>query len=122
MSGAPRAVDIPIIASLNGTPSEGWIAIRDLDQEAGAKGLELNIDYIADGLRIGTVEVEGSHPDISRRGSGRRHHSRCGEPARISVPSAYMARLISGSAGADARFVRNRFYQPDIDLADLDRC
>src|SRR5512144_1538737 len=42
---AVEAVDIPIIASLNGVTNSGWVEYAKLMQEAGAKGIELNIFY-----------------------------------------------------------------------------
>ena len=43
---ASAAVEIPIIASRNGTSERGWVDFVTLMHEAGAKGLELNIYYI----------------------------------------------------------------------------
>ena len=41
-----KAVNIPIIASLNGVSSGGWVDYAKRMQEAGADALELNFYYI----------------------------------------------------------------------------
>ena len=43
---AKEAVDIPIIGSLNGTSTGGWIDYAALIEEAGADAIELNVYYI----------------------------------------------------------------------------
>src|SRR5262249_46822560 len=43
---AKAAVDIPVIASLNGVSTGGWIEHSSLIQDAGADALELNVYYI----------------------------------------------------------------------------
>jgi len=41
-----QAVRIPVIASLNGTTTGGWVGYAKRMQQAGADGLELNIFYV----------------------------------------------------------------------------
>lgn len=53
-----ESVDIPIIASLNGVSSGGWIKYGHKLQEAGADALELNITYIPTSLNIDATQVE----------------------------------------------------------------
>ena len=48
----------PVIASLNGITKEGWIEYARLIQQAGAKGLELNIYFIAADTSVSGAEVE----------------------------------------------------------------
>jgi dihydroorotate dehydrogenase (fumarate) len=115
---ASEAVDIPVIASLNGTTDEGWISYARSIEEAGAKGLELNIYFIPADLSLTGAQVERRYLDILR-------HVR----ATVSIPVAVklspyfsavgnMALALEG-AGADALVLFSRFYQPDIDLGQL---
>jgi dihydroorotate dehydrogenase (fumarate) len=115
---ASEAVDIPVIASLNGTTDEGWISYARSIEEAGAKGLELNIYFIPADLSLTGAQVEQRYLDILK-------HVR----ASVSIPIAVklsphfsavgnMA-LALEAAGADALVLFNRFYQPDIDLGQL---
>ena len=57
-------MDIPIIGSLNGITNTGWIEYAQLMQQAGAKGVELNIYYIPADLTTAGREVEQRYVDI----------------------------------------------------------
>jgi dihydroorotate dehydrogenase (fumarate) len=115
---ASEAVDIPVIASLNGTTAEGWISYASRLQEAGAAGLELNIYFIPTDLSLTGAAVEARYLDIVRS-----------VRAMVSIPiavklSPYFSSvgnmaLALEQAGANALVLFNRFYQPDIDLAQL---
>ncbi len=115
---AREAVDIPVIASLNGTTSEGWIDYAKLLQDAGASGLELNIYFIPADLTMSGRDVESRYIDIVK--AVRR---------AVSIPLAVKLSPYFSSighiavelqdAGADALVLFNRFYQPDIDIGKL---
>lgn len=119
ISAAKAAVDIPIIASLNGVSPGGWIEYAKLMQEAGANGLELNIYYIPVDPVLDSATVEQTYLDIVRN-----------VKASVSIPVAvkvgpYFSAFANMaarfcSAGADALVLFNRFYQPDIDLENLE--
>jgi dihydroorotate dehydrogenase (fumarate) len=115
---ASEASEIPIIASLNGITDEGWIENARLIEQAGAKGLELNIYFIAADTSVSGADVERRYLDILRA-----------VRASVTIPLAvklspyfssfgHMA-LAMQEAGANALVLFNRFYQPDIDLAAL---
>nr|HQC73400.1 dihydroorotate dehydrogenase-like protein [Candidatus Competibacteraceae bacterium] len=116
---ASEAVDIPIIASLNGITNTGWIEYARLMQEAGARGIELNIYYIPADLTTSGREVEQRYIEIVKA-----------VKAAVSIPVAVklspffsaigsMAKALD-DAGADALVLFNRFYQPDFDLDKLE--
>jgi dihydroorotate dehydrogenase (fumarate) len=116
---ASAAVDIPIIGSLNGITNTGWIEYAQLMQEAGAKGIELNIYYIPADLTTSGREVEERYVGIVKA-----------VKAAVTVPVAVklnpffsaigsMAKALD-DAGADALVLFNRFYQPDFDLDKLE--
>ena len=116
---AREAVDIPVIASLNGITDDGWVSYAGLMAQAGASGLELNIYFIPGDLSLTGVEVEQRYLDILRA-----------VRAMVSIPVAVklspyfsslgsMALALRG-AGADALVLFNRFYQPDIDVSRLE--
>ncbi len=116
---AGKAIDIPVIASLNGTTDEGWIAYARSIEEAGAKGLELNIYFIPADITMSGREVEKRYIDIVKA-----------VRATVTIPVAvklspyfssigHMAKAVE-KAGADALVLFNRFYQPDVDLARLE--
>ena len=116
---ASAAVDIPIIGSLNGITNTGWIEYAQLMQEAGAKGVELNIYYIPADLTTSGREVEERYVEIVKA-----------VKAAVTIPVAVklspffsaigsMAKALD-EAGADALVLFNRFYQPDFDLDRLE--
>jgi dihydroorotate dehydrogenase (fumarate) len=115
---ASQAVDIPIIGSLNGVSSQGWIEYAKKMQDAGAKGIELNIYHLAADPKVSGAKVEKMYLDVVKA-----------VKASVTVPVAVkvspffssianMARKLK-NAGADALVLFNRFYQPDFDLDQL---
>jgi len=116
---ASETVDIPVIGSLNGITNTGWIEYAKLMQEAGAKGIELNIYYIPADLTTSGREVEERYVEIVKA-----------VKAAVTIPVAVklspffsaigsMAKALD-DAGADALVLFNRFYQPDFDLDKLE--
>ncbi|PIE83393.1 MAG: dihydroorotate dehydrogenase [Candidatus Contendobacter odensis] len=116
---ASESVDIPIIGSLNGITNAGWIEHTKLMQDAGARGIELNIYYIPADLTTSGREVEERYIEIVKA-----------VKAAVTVPVAVklspffsaigaMAKSLD-DAGVDALVLFNRFYQPDFDLDKLE--
>lgn len=115
---ASSAVDIPVIASLNGVTDHGWIEHARAVERAGAGAIELNIYFIPTDLALSGAEVETRYLDVLRAVKG-----------SVSIPVAvkigpyfsapgHMA-LRLAEAGADGLVLFNRFYEPDIDVARL---
>ena len=117
--GAKRELQIPVIASLNGTTDGGWVRYATFLQGEGADALELNVYHVA-------ADPDATAADVEDRYLRLVEHVR----AAIDIPLAVkvgpyfsspanMARRLA-SAGADGLVLFNRFYQPDIDLDTLD--
>jgi dihydroorotate dehydrogenase (fumarate) len=118
VSRARAAVDIPVIASLNGTTQAGWVDYAQLIEQAGATALELNIYRIATGST-----VTGGQADADCVALVEAVRSRIKLPLAVKLHpffSAFgaMARQLD-QAGADGLVLFNRLYQPDIDLVRL---
>jgi dihydroorotate dehydrogenase (fumarate) len=113
------ALEIPVIASLNGTSTGGWIEYAKKIEQAGADALELNVYYVAADPHITGKEVEDRHVDILRaiKKSVRIPVAVKHSPS-FSAFANFAKRL--DEAGADALVLFNRFYQPDIDLENLE--
>ena len=115
---AKKRVKVPVIGSLNGTTTGGWLRYAKLIEEAGADALELNIYLIAADPEESGAEVEQKYVDLVET-----------VKKEISIPLAVkigpyfssignmMLRL--QDAGADGLVLFNRFLQPDIDLEAL---
>lgn len=113
---AKKAVNIPIIASLNGYYGGGWVQYARLIEATGADALELNIYYIASKPHITSVEVEEMYLKLI---SDIKHNTNIPIAVKISPYFSAMANMAQqmAGAGANALVLFNRFYQPDIDLA-----
>jgi dihydroorotate dehydrogenase (fumarate) len=111
-------LDIPIIASLNGTSSSGWIHYGKELQQAGADALELNVYYVAADPTETGRDVEARYVNLLY--DLRQHVSL---PITMKLSSQfssmlYMAQQLE-TAGANGLALFNRFYQPDVDLETL---
>ena len=116
---AKDSVEIPIIGSLNGISTGGWIDYARQIEEAGADALELNVYYIPTSLFMTGGEVEYIYIDILKQ-----------VKETVSIPvamklspyfssTAHMANRL-WEEGADGLVLFNRFYQPDFDLEKLE--
>ncbi len=112
---AKRAVNIPIIASLNGYYSGGWSQYARLIEAAGADALELNVYYLAAQPRITGSEIEKMLIQLVQN-----------VKAEVKIPvavklSPYFSALANLAVRLDQEGVNglvlfNRFYQPDFDI------
>ncbi len=119
LNNLKSAVDIPVIGSLNGVSAGGWLKYAKLIEEAGADALELNVYYIPANIeKDGTIIEEIYVRDLIKIKKNLKIPVAMKlSPYFSSMPN--MAKKLD-DAGADALVLFNRFYQPDIDLADLE--
>ena len=112
------SLDIPIIASLNGVSTNGWIDTGKELQEAGADALELNVYYIAADPDTSGEEVENRYIKLL---TDLREHINIPVTMKLSSQFSSPANMILKlqDAGAQGVSLFNRFYQPDIDLETL---
>ena len=115
---ASEALEIPVIASLNGTTSEGWIEYARGLEQAGAAAIELNVYSIPVDLAVSGAELERRYVEIVRevKSSVRIPIAVKLAPYFTSLPHM-AAELVR--AGADGLVLFNRYYAPDIDLLTL---
>ncbi len=119
ISRAKKAVNIPIIASLNGVSTGGWIDYAKRMEQAGADGLELNVYLVPADIMMTSAEVEQTYLDVLQAVK-----AHVGIPVAMKLSpffsaTAHVAERLS-AAGANALVLFNRFYQPDFDLDNLD--
>jgi dihydroorotate dehydrogenase (fumarate) len=109
------AVQLPVIASMNGSSAEAWLRFAKVLEQAGADALELNLYEVVTDLKTPAVAVEkqmaGIVSDVKRLVK---------IPVAVKLSPYFtafgnMARQLD-EAGADALVIFNRFYQPDIDV------
>jgi dihydroorotate dehydrogenase (fumarate) len=116
---AKAALGIPVIASLNGSTTGGWVRFAREIEEAGADALELNIYYLPTDPRRTGQEVEQRYCDLVALV---RSHVRIPVAVKIGPYFSALANLARrlDEAGAGALVLFNRFYQPDFDLENLE--
>jgi dihydroorotate dehydrogenase (fumarate) len=114
-----RAVDIPVIGSLNGVSTGGWVEYAQRIEAAGADALELNIYYLPTDPEVTSAELEESYLTLVRdvRAQLRIPIALKLSPFFTALPN--MARRFA-DAGANGLVLFNRFYQPDFDLEQLE--
>ena len=114
-----EAVSVPVIASLNGATPRGWLEYARLLQQAGADAMELNVYLVATDPTETGEDIEMRTVDIVRKV---KEHIEIPVAAKISPfysSVSNMAKSLEG-AGADGLVLFNRFYQPDIDVDELE--
>jgi len=119
VGGLKKALNIPVIGSLNGVSKGGWTGYARRIEEAGADALELNLYYLSADPNLTGSELEDAQVELVAE-----------VKSAISIPLAvklspfitslpnFAKRLVD--AGANGLVLFNRFYQPDFDLDELD--
>jgi dihydroorotate dehydrogenase (fumarate) len=113
------AVKVPVIGSLNGTSPAGWLNYAKLIEQAGADALELNVYYLA-------TQAWETSETVERRTleSLKTVKQAVKIPVSVKLSPFYssLANLAKqlDDAGADGLILFNRFYQPDIDVEELE--
>lgn len=116
---AKESLEVPVIGSLNGVSTGGWIEYAKKIEESGADALELNIYYIPTDPKMTGLEVERMYADVVRDVK-----KSVSIPVAVKIGPFFSAignmahQLVE--AGANALVMFNRFYQPDIDLDALE--
>jgi len=116
---AKAAVSIPIIGSLNGISTGGWIEYAKKIEAAGADALELNIFHIPTDPEMNGEQVERMYLELAAN-----------VKASVRIPlavklSLYFSSMVNmarrlDQVGVNGLVLFNRFYQPDFDLEKLE--
>ena len=115
---ASKHLNIPVIASLNGSTRGGWVHYAKLIEDAGADALELNVYVIAANPEFSGHDIERQYLELVAAVK-----DRINIPLAVKVGPYFSAfanmasRLVE--AGADSLVLFNRFYQPDFDVEDM---
>ncbi len=119
IEGAKRRVDVPVIASLNGTNIGGWVKYARLLEGAGADAVELNLYTVAADPSVDGAALEAGHLELVALVA-----EEIGIPVAVKLSPYYssLAAFVVAvqAAGAAGVVMFNRFYAPDLDLETLD--
>jgi dihydroorotate dehydrogenase (fumarate) len=119
VKAAKDAASIPIIGSLNGSTPGGWIRYAEKIEKAGADAIELNAYYLATDPEATGAAIEEQVLAVVRA-----VREAVSIPIAIKLSPFYsslsnFARELE-KAGANGLVLFNRFYQPDLDIEELD--
>jgi dihydroorotate dehydrogenase (fumarate) len=112
-------VSMPVIGSLNGRTPGGWIDFARDIEAAGADALELNLYFQPTEAETTAAEIEAEAVEIVRAVRG---HTQLPLSVKLSPYFTALPAFVRAihEAGADGMVLFNRFYQPDIDIEELD--
>lgn len=115
---AKETLSIPVIASLNGVSSGGWVNYARDIEAAGADALELNLYYLPTNIHTDSATIEQNYLNVLQD-----------VKATVTIPvamklSPYFSAMANmahrlATAGANGLVLFNRFYQPDLDPENL---
>ncbi len=114
-----QAVAVPVIASLNGISLGGWLDYAKLIEQAGAAALELNVYYLATTTAETSQDLEARTVEMVKAVK-----QAIAIPVAVKLSPFFTSTpnvaLQLEQAGADGLVLFNRFYQPDIDVDELE--
>ncbi len=113
-----QRLDIPVVASLNGVSSSGWVELGSALEQAGADALELNVYHVAADMLIPGEAVEARYIELL---TDLRKVVNLPIVMKLSPYFSSLPHFVQQleNAGAQGIALFNRFYQPDIDLEGL---
>ena len=119
VAAAKQRVDVPVIASLNGTNIGGWIKYARLLEDAGADAVELNLYAIAADPAMSSSLIESEQLELVALVV---EETKVPVAVKISPFYTTLASFVVGleTSGAAGVVMFNRFYLPDLDLETLD--
>jgi len=119
LAKAKKSLGIPVIGSLNGISVGGWVNYAKQLQAAGADAIELNVYYIPTDPLLSSADVEGRYLEVLH---AVKKAVTLPVAVKLSPFFSSMANMANRlvDAGADGLVMFNRFYQPDINLEQLE--
>jgi dihydroorotate dehydrogenase (fumarate) len=119
IEAAKARVDVPVIASLNGSNIGGWVKYARLLEGAGADAVELNLYTVAADPEIDGAAIESEHLELVALVV-----DELAIPVAVKISPYYssVSAFVVGlqAAGAAGVVMFNRFYSPDLDLETLE--
>jgi dihydroorotate dehydrogenase (fumarate) len=119
VTAAKSTLSIPVIASVNGLSTGGWVRYASELANAGADAIECNTYSVAADPLTDAATVEAQHLELVRA-----VRAAVAVPVSVKVSPYFSAFAHTVGdivdAGADGLVCFNRFYQPDIDIGTLD--
>ncbi len=120
ISGAKKAVDIPIIASVNCVSAKEWMAFAKSAQDAGADALELNVSLLPSNPKMTCKQNEDTYSEILEGISGIVEIPVAFKMSQYSSAMANLLQKLSWTEKIAGFVLFNRYYRPDIDINKME--
>ena len=114
-----EAVDVPVLAALNGTTSGGWTSYALLMEQAGADAIELELYHPASDPETSGAEVERRMLDVMTEVKRTVRIPVVAKLSPLFTAFGHFARQLD-AAGADGLTLFTRFHRADLDVVELE--
>ena len=114
-----QAVSVPVVASLNGTTLGGWLDMATQMQQAGADALELNLYAVSTDFERSGESIESESVAMVRTLKEQLSIPLTVKLSPFYTSLPYFAKRLE-EAGVDGLVLFNRFYQPDVNVEELE--
>lgn len=114
-----RHTDVPVIGAINAVTPERWTDYAVRMEKAGADALELDFYFVASDESESGEEIERRFIDVLRRV---KDNVRIPVSVKLTAFHTSLAHFASSleAAGADGLVLLHRFYEPDLDIENLE--
>lgn len=121
VSKAKKAVDIPVIASINCTSESSWLEYAKRFQDSGADALELNCYIMAGNAKLSGEQIEKQYFDVAEK---TRKIISLPLSIKLSWHFTSIANVVKkySDLGYDGIVMFNHFFRPDIDIEKVSIC
>lgn len=114
-----KHTSIPVIGAINAVSPDGWMHYANRMEEAGADALELDFYFVANDASEPGEEIERRFIDVVKRVKSRVRIPVSVKLTAFHTSLAHFARNLQ-AAGADGLVLLHRFYEPDVDIQNLE--
>jgi dihydroorotate dehydrogenase (fumarate) len=114
-----EAVSVPLVASVGALTARGWTDYAKQIEQAGVEAIELNLYQVPSQLDISGAEIEKDYVETLKTVKSAVRVPVAAKLTPFFTSMANMAKRFD-EAGANALVLFNRFYQPDINLEELE--
>lgn len=119
ISSAKKAVDIPVIASINCVSSNEWISFAKSVEQEGADAIELNVALLPSNPNMTSVENEKMYVDIINSVSEMVSIPVALKMSHYSASLANLIQKLSWTTKVAGFVLFNRYYAPDFNIEKM---
>ncbi len=119
IENAKKSATIPVIASINCMSVNEWVSFTRDIEHAGADALELNVFFIASRVGVSSEKYENYYNELVEKV---RNVTRLPIAIKIGYHFSNLVNVVNNfyMRGANAVVLFNRFYEPDIDIENME--